>query len=188
MASALGTKNLMWRRLHWALLPALLLASACHWGWAAERADENEVKAAVIYNLLLFVRWPPQASPRASLRFCVLDDGALTTALRHYERKTVGGQTLEVHRIGTAPEELDGCAAVVVEAGSPRVLARLAVLSGTRALLVIAEGHGVVDRGAMIGIHTDGGRVVFDINHGAMKRSGLAASSKILQLARTLIE
>lgn len=171
-----------------ALLAALLLAFPGHGAWAAERGDENQVKAAVIYNLLLFVEWPARTSPAGSFRFCVLDDGALTTALRYHERKTVHGQTLEIHRVNAAPEELDTCLAVMVEAGSRGILTRLGVLARGRALLVIAEGTDAIDRGAMIGLHTDGGRVTFDIDHGAMKKSGLAPSSKILRLARTLIE
>lgn len=178
----------MWRRLRTALLAALLLALPCPSAWAAERGDENEVKAAVIYNLLLFVQWPAQVSAAGGFRFCVFDEGALTNALRRHQGKTVRGQTLEIHRVGAAPEDLATCLAIMVEAGNPRVLARLGILAHTQALLVIAEGAGAVDRGAMIGLHTDGGRVTFDINQGAMKRSGLAPSSKILRLARTLIE
>lgn len=177
----------MWRRLCFALA-ALLLAFSCRCAWPAQRADDNEVKAAVIYNLLLFVQWPARTSPPGNFRFCVLDDGALTTALRRHEKRVVHGQALEIHRTGSTPEEFDTCIAVMVEAGNPGVLTRLGVLARGRALLVIAEGTGAVDRGAMIGLHADGGRVTFDIDHGAMKRSGLAASSKILRLARTLIE
>lgn len=40
----------------------------------------------------------------------------------------------------------------------------------------------------MIGIHGDGGRIGFDINLRAMKSSGLGASSKLLRLARSLIQ
>ncbi|MDZ4251316.1 MAG: YfiR family protein [Sulfuritalea sp.] len=178
----------MWRRLCRTILPALLLALPCHAAWAAERADENEVKAAVIYNLLLFVQWPPQAAPASGFRFCVLDEGALTMALRRHAGKKVQGQTLDIQRIAATPEELDRCAAVMVEAGNAGLLARLGALARTRALLVIADGANAIDRGAMIGLHTDGGRVTFDINYGAMKKSGLAPSSKILKLARTLIE
>lgn len=174
----------MWR----CLCAAILVALSCPGAWAAERADESEVKAAVIYNLLLFVHWPPQASPPPVFRLCVFGDGTLTRALRHHERKSVGGQTLEIRHIGADPEETDSCAAVMVEGGSPGVLTRLGVLARSRPLLVIAEGSGAVDRGAMIGLHTDGGRVTFDINHGTMKKSGLTPSSKILRLARMVIE
>lgn len=178
----------MWRHLRRGTLAALLLAFAGHCAWAIERADENEIKAAVIYNLLLFVQWPESVAAPGAFRFCVQDEGALTTALRAFERKKLHGRALEIHRINRGYEELDACSAVMVEAGSPGVLTRLVVAARNRPLLVIAEGTGVVERGAMIGLHTDGGRVTFDINLGAMKRSGLAPSSKILRLARTLIE
>ena len=178
----------MWRRRYAAVLSALLLAFPGHSAWAANRADETEVKAAVIYNLLLFVHWPALTPLSGSFRFCVLEDGALTAALRHHERKAVRGQALEIRLVGAAPEELDTCVAVMVEAGNPGVLARLGVLARGRALLVIAEGSDAVDRGAMIGLYTHSGRVTFDIDRGAMKRSGLEPSSRILQLARTLTE
>ena len=55
-----------------ALLFAALLATAGRSAAAAERADANEVKAAVIYNLLLFVQWPAQPAPGGDLKLCVL--------------------------------------------------------------------------------------------------------------------
>lgn len=178
----------MWRRLSAALLAALLLAAAGHVTAAAERGDENEVKAAVIYNLLLFVQWPAQPAAGASLKLCVLEEGALTAALRQHENKAVQGHSLQILRVGAAPKDLEACAAVMVETGSPEMLARLRLMARNRALLIMAEGPSALDRGAMIGVYGDGGRIGFDINLRAMKSSGLGASSKILRLARTLIE
>lgn len=178
----------MWRRCGTAMLAALLLALSGLRAWSAESSDESEVKAAVIYNLLLFVAWPAQTAAASSFRLCVLDDGALTTALRRHAGRVVQGHALEIQRISATPEELDTCVAVMVEAGNPGVLPRLGVLARSRALLVIGEGAGAVDRGAMIGLRTDGGRIAFDIDLGAMRRGGLVPSSKILRLARTLIE
>lgn len=178
----------MRRDLRRGLLAALLPLFLWHGAGAAERIDENEVKAAIIYNLLLFVEWPESSATARGLRLCVLDDGALTTALRAHERKRVRELALEIHHLHGSYEGLDTCAAVMVEAGSPGILTRFAVAARSRPLLVIAEGTGAVERGAMIGLHTDGGRVAFDINYGAMKRSRLTPSSKILRLARTLIE
>lgn len=178
----------MWHRLHAALLAALLLATTGHATAVAEQGDENEVKAAVIYNLLLFVQWPAQSAPDGRLKLCVLEDGALTGALRRHESKAVQGQSLQILRIGTAPTDLDACAAVMVERGSPEILGRLRLVARSRTLLILAEGASAVDRGAMIGIYGDGGRIGFDINLRAMKSSGLGASSKVLRLARNLIE
>jgi hypothetical protein len=178
----------MWQHLRRGIVSALLPLVFCHGAWAADPIDEDKVKAAIIYNLLLFVEWPESPAPARSLRLCVLEDGALTLALRAHEGRRVGGVALEVHRLHGIHQELDTCAAVMVEAGGMGVLARLGVAARNRPLLVIAEGSDAAARGAMIGLHTDGGRIAFDINYGAMKRSGLVPSSKILRLARTLIE
>jgi hypothetical protein len=178
----------MWLRRREGVLATLILACACQYSWAAGRSDESDVKAAIVYNLLLFVEWPGLPAPARGLRLCVLEDGALTSALHAHAGKKVQGAALEIHRIHGINQELDTCAAVMVEAGSMGALARLAVAARNRPLLVIAEGTGVAERGAMIGLHTDGGRIAFDINYGAMKRSGLTPSSKILRLARSLIE
>lgn len=179
----------MWQHLRQATLATLLLSIVfCQSARAAEPIDENIVKAAVIYNLLQFVQWPEHTATARNLRLCVLDDGALTAALRGHDKRKVQGLALEVHRIGSSYDELDTCLAVMIESGNSAILPRLALLARARSLLVIGEGPGAAERGAMIGLHTDGGRVTFDINHNAMKRSGLLPSSKILRLARTLIE
>ena len=178
----------MWRKLRHGISAALLPVVFCQCAWAADTIDENKVKAAIIYNLLLFIEWPEATAPTRGLRLCVLEDGALTSALRAHEGRRVGGAALEVHRLHGINQELDTCAAVMAEAGSTGVLSRLAVAARNRPLLVIAEATGAAARGAMIGLHTEGGRVAFDINYGAMKGSGLVPSSKILRLARTLIE
>lgn len=179
----------MWRHLRQATLATLLLSIVYgHSARAADPVDENVVKAAVVYNLLLFVQWPEHAATARNLRLCVFDDSALTAALRGHDKRKVQGLALEVHRVGSSYEELDTCFAVMVEAGNSAILPRLALSARARPLLVIGEGPRAAERGAMIGLHTDGGRVTFDINHNAMKRSGLMPSSKILRLARTLIE
>lgn len=177
------------RRIAGALLaPLTLLLVSPSPGLAGGNAADTEVKAAVIYNLLLFIQWSKETAPVSRLRLCVVDDGELSTALHQHEKKTVQGWALEIRRISATPEELANCNAIVIEAGNPSPLARAAAFSRSRPLLVIAEGAATVERGAMIGLRIEGGRVVFDINTGALAKSGLTASSKLLRLARTLID
>lgn len=179
----------MWPDLRRLAAVILLPVVVCQGVLAADWGEEHEVKAAVIYNLLLFVQWPEQTPAATKPRLCVLEDGALSLALRRHEGKLVGGKPLELRRVRADPEDLNACSAVVIEAGSsPAVLVQIGLLARTRAMLVIAEGAGTVNRGAMIGLNTSGGKVTFDINQGDMKRSGLVPSSKILRLARMLVE
>ncbi len=177
------------RRIAGALLaPLALLLALPSPSVAAESAADTEVKAAVIYNLLLFIHWSKETAPPKRLRLCVVDGGELSTSLRQHENKTVQGWPLDIRRIAATPEELSSCNVILIEAGNPSALARAAALSRSRPLLVIAEGATAAEHGAMIGLRVEGGRVVFDINTGALAKSGLAASSKLLRLARTLID
>lgn len=173
------------------LRPAALAMGLLAGSWqatAAEGADENVVKAAVVYNLLLFMQWPEQSPSARSLRLCVIDEGALTAALRGHDKKRVQGHALEIYRLNAMQEDVDSCVAVLVETGNPTALTRFGAIARQRPLLVIAEGVGAIDRGAMIGLYAEGGRIAFDINQGAMRKSGLTPSSKILRLARTLVD
>lgn len=175
----------MLRAIAFALMAFLLRPAAV----AADvpRAGDAAVKAAVMYNLLLFVQWPESAQ-KSAFQFCLLNDSELGTALRGKERATVNGRPLQVRLVAPVPEELDNCAAVVVEAGNPGLLARLAVYARQKPLLILGEGPNAVERGAMIGVYSDGGRVTFDIHLGQMRRSQLGASAKILRLARQVSE
>lgn len=173
-----------------------VLALAASWVLcqASLAADVNrpapiDVTAAVIYNLLLFIDWPDTATDAdKSFRLCLLDGGALETALRKHEGKLVHGLALSLHRVAGTEEELLRCRAVVVEAGNPGATARFAIAAKSQALLVIGEGAGALGQGAMLGIGIEGGRVAFDIDLASLRRAGLVASSKLLRLARRIVE
>jgi hypothetical protein len=149
--------------------------------------SEAEVKAGVIYHLLLFVTWPESALAQRH-RLCVLGEGALANALTRHAGRTVQGRLLDVQPLATPLADTRGCTAVAVEAGQPGVVERLAVATREQRFLLIAEGERAIERGAMIGLAQQGGRIAFDIDHVAMKRSGLSASAKLLRLARTVRE
>lgn len=157
---------------------------------AQSSAPEAEVKAAVVFNLLAFVQWPPEAfAAGGQLTLCGFEAGAVDAALSRYEGMPVHGLPLARRRIAGGAEEFQQCQAVFVAAGNPSALRRSAAAAGRGLpLLVIGEGAGALDGGGMIGLGVIGGRVVLDVDQSALRRSHLTASSKLLRLARTLVE
>ena len=176
------------------LIKVLALAAGLILGAAAvaaevERPSSADVTAAVIYNLLLFIDWPEaDTGADGNFRLCLLEGGALESALRKHEGKKVHGAKLSLRQVAGTPDEMQQCRAAFVAAGNPGAIARLAIAAKSQSLLVIGEGAAAVGRGAMIGIGSDGGRIVFDIDLGALRRAGLVASSKLLRLARQVVE
>ncbi|WIM05271.1 MAG: YfiR family protein [Candidatus Nitricoxidivorans perseverans] len=155
----------------------------------AEVAQETEVKAAVVFNLLTFIQWPKDEQPAGrSLYLCTFEESGIERELSRHSGKPVHGRALFVRRIGGSAEELEQCQAVFVESANPSALARAAATARGRALLVVGEGAWALERGAMISVSLVSGRVAIDVDIAALRRSHLAASSKLLRLARTLVE
>lgn len=155
---------------------------------AAQRVPEDEVKAAVVANLLAFVQWPPETlAASRELRLCVTASTAVAAALGKLQSRQVHGLPLVIRTVGSDADELIHCHAVL--AGLPSAaLMRAATAVQGRPVLLIGEGAGVLERGAMIGLNLEGGRVVFDVDLAALRKARLNASSKLLRLVRHLVE
>ena len=69
--------------------------------YAANKAEETELKAAFIYNFSLFATWP-QSSP--NLRLCILGADRYTALLSRYEGRIVQGATIHVEKVPSALE------------------------------------------------------------------------------------
>lgn len=54
---------------------------------------------------------------------------------------------------------------------------------GQTPVLTVSDAPGFVQAGGMIGLKLRGGRIGFDINHGAARATGLVLSSQLLKLA-----
>lgn len=176
--------------MRWCRLPLLALAWLVVTGPAAAQssAPEAEVKAAVVFNLLAFVQWPPEALAAGQLTLCGFEGTAVESALVRHEGKPVHGLPLVLRRIAGGAEEFQQCQAVFVAAGNPSALRRAAAAGRNLPLLVIGEGAGALDGGGMVGVGVVGGRVVLDVDQSALRRARLTASSKLLRLARILVE
>ena len=155
---------------------------------AAQRMQENDVKAAVVANLLAFIQWPPDALAMSrEMRLCVTESNAVAAALHRLESRQVHGLPLVIRTIGSDTDQLRQCNAVL--AGLPGAgLMRAATAVQGLPVLLVGEGAGALEHGAMIGVSLEGGRVVFDVDLVALRNARLSASSKLLRLVRHLAE
>lgn len=155
---------------------------------AADTLSETQVKSAVVYNLLQFVSWPKAQEEPASFSLCVPEDTSMLLALRGYQGRRVNGGALFIKTIPLSSGGVATCQALLVESGDPGTLLRAANLIGSQPVLLIGEGGSAISRGAMIGIDTDAGKVAFTVDLAALRRSGLKVSSKLLGLAKQVLE
>lgn len=152
--------------------------------WAQERArSEPELKAQIVFRALLFVQWPRAVAADGPLRFCVFDESPLALALRDFDGRRVNDRVFQWRRVGT--EQAAGCLAAY--AGGMPGTAALG-RSDAHGIFWVGDELGLLERGVMLNLQVDGGRIVFDIGLAALRREGLDISAKVLRLARYVKE
>lgn len=163
----------------WALA-ALLAAPAAS---ASAAAREAEVKAAYLYKLASFVRWPSDSHPGGAFRICVTGRGDIAEVLAqlvHGER--VAGRPVAVRQLTPSrPERARDCQVLYVGRGAATSRALFAAVRGQPVLTVGDRDNGT--SGGVIDCVMRDGRVRLAIDRSAAARQHLELSSKLLDVA-----
>ena len=147
------------------------------------RANEYQVKAAILYNLAKFVEWPADAFANATqpLAICVVGldpfGALLDDALRGH---LVSGRAATVKRLDDVKAD---CHVLFVAASERRRLAAIIDQIGQASVLTVSDAEGFTDVGGIIGLSVDGERVRFDINTAGAERARLRLSARLMALA-----
>ena len=153
---------------------------------AARAQDlETEVRAVYLYNFARYVEWPAAAFPSADtpIRICVqAPDGFAAALERAVAGETINGRRLEAVRLPRSANRR-GCHLLYLSAtNGGRVAASLGPIKG-QPLLTVGEDDRFLELGGMIRFRRVENRVRFDINLGAVQRSGLHVSARLLGVA-----
>lgn len=162
----------------------LLIAVAS--AFAQDTSVENQLKAAYVFNLAKFTQWPAwtlDASGEATV--CVAGNDPFGAALAGLESRTLQQRTVRLRR-NVRAESFDGCWIVVVPRSEATRVGEILGEIADRPILTLSDVDGFVQRGGIIGLSTQGNRVVFDVNIDAANRAKLKLSSQMLKLARNV--
>ncbi len=168
----------MRRWLLWALSLPWLLAFA-----PAARADdlpEYRLKAAFVYNFIVFTEWPAEVG--STLNLCIVGNDPFGKEIDGLQGKPAAGRTIALHRKG-AGEPLRDCQAVFVAPSAIDRLPRL--LEGLKGhpVLTVADSTGAMQQGVALNMVVAQSKVAFEVNLQAARGAGLNLSSKLLRLA-----
>lgn len=164
-------------------------------GWAGNSfADhaavpEASLKAAMLINILSFAKWPDQETRYAgSITVCVVGNDATDHALQSREGETIQGKRLAFARLPAKPADLRNCQAIFINGSNPDLVFRVSSLLDGSSVLLLGEGRASVENGAMVSLIPSAGRMVLEVNLAATRASGLTISSKLLRLARRVVD
>ncbi|HJV60541.1 MAG TPA: YfiR family protein [Albitalea sp.] len=170
------------------------LAVLVHWlalslvPCAAHAVDEGELKAAIVYNILLFVEWPHEALPEAGgpLSLCVTPASSIAAPLKALNHRPLRGFRLEVRELKA--DDASACHAVFVDAADRARLAASLKMQRARGALVLSDDADAPADSTAIVLQPVGARIAFDVNLQPVRQARLQLSSKLLRLARVVRE
>lgn len=156
----------------------------------AQTMSEYQVKAAYLYNFAKFVEWPGGAfsSPTAPLQFCVLNDRAFGSELNQLVKgKTIAGRPVNVVSVQNA-EESRRCHILFINSSHAGQVRHVLEVLRETSVLTVGEMQGFVEAGGIINFVLQDDRVQFQVNHKAAIHAGLQISSRLLSVAKSVIE
>jgi hypothetical protein len=177
------------RRLRVSLVFSLLLVHSIIPRIAAGQKDsagEYELKAAMLYNLTLFVEWPASAypDPQAPILLCILGRDPFGSSLTStVSQKTAKGRSVLIRHLQN-DNEIRGCHVLYISSSERKTAAQIFSTLNGSSVLTVGEMTQFAAHGGMIQFSLEDQRVRFDINLDAASRAGLKISSKLLVLAQ----
>lgn len=145
---------------------------------------EYQAKASFVYNFILFTDWPDDVfSDNGNFNLCVLSPDPFGRILDALAGERATGHPIAIKRLGSAETATEArCHLVFVSAAHRPSTELLKNVSG-HGVLTVGEASGFADRGGVINLVEDRGRLRFEVNRRAAERAGLRLSSRLLNLA-----
>lgn len=172
----------------WRVWLGLLVLGLC--GSAGRAPSEYEIKAAFLYNFAKFVEWPAPSFKGDTAPFVlgiVGEDpfGNVLSAVVEHEQ--VKGRPVEIRRYHEG-EDFTGCHLLFISRSEAARLRQLLPLAEKNCILTVGEDPEFLSQGGMINFAVVEKSVRFDINKKAMTQARLKISSKLLAVARAVLD
>lgn len=169
-----------WHALVLAGLGALLLLEPQS---AAAATSEAQVKAAYIYKLASFVRWPDGAGTAGEFRLCVSGRRDVAAVLQELVRgQRIDDQPVSVLRLdGDGGEQAKSCRVLFVGHGGQDSTNLLSATETSPVLTICDRSNGT--RGCVIEFVMRDGKVRFALDRARADRRRLELSAKLVDVA-----
>jgi hypothetical protein len=161
----------------------VLLALLAMPGWAA--VPEYDVKAALIYRISKFVKWPEGAfaGTAGTLHLCIIGHDDFGASLDRLAGRRVQGQAISIERLASVEQYASNCQLAFISRSERGRLPYVLGVLGRNAVLTISDIDNFAAAGGMIGFTTTESKLAFQINPGASRNAGLQIGAQLLQLA-----
>ena len=151
----------------------------------AQTADEREVKVAFVYNFVLFADWPAEVG--STLRLCLYGVDRFGQTLDVLQGRLANARVIELQRRQKGQSIKDCQVVFMVDPLTTDGLRTLEELRGLP-VLTVADSAGAAHLGVALNMVEASGRMGFEVNLHALRATRIKISSKLLHLAREVIQ
>jgi hypothetical protein len=155
----------------------------------ARAVEEADLKAAIVFNILLFVDWPAEMLPEPGgvLAVCVGPNSGLNAALKALDNRPLRGLRVEVHDLPQS-DHMRPCHAVFIDAADRRRMAGSLKAQRAAGAMVLSDDPDAPRDATAVVLERVGNKIAFDVNLQPLRQARLQLSSKLLRLARVVRE
>lgn len=156
---------------------------------AEDSSQEYKLKAGFLFNLARLTEWPDSvfSDPDVPFNICFVGEDVFGKAALN----TIANKKVRTHPVQLQQEisleQAETCQILFIPAAEekdlPKILERLVELP----ILTVADMEEFAQRGGMVNLLKQKGRIALEINLQASKKAGLKISARVLKLA-TIIE
>lgn len=171
-----------------ALTPVLVLVSLPLSGQSAN-ATEYRLKARYLSSFPSFVEWPSEGWPsgKAPFLICVFGEFPFGTSLAEVTRgSTVREKRVEIKWIRKTGD-LGACQILFVSQSEQKRYSQVLDAVRGKTVLTVGETQEFLDAGGVLSFYSRGEGIQFDVNLGEANKAHLKISSRMLALARRVM-
>jgi hypothetical protein len=157
---------------------------------SGQAATEHDVKAAFLYKFASYVEWPDgvfsdEGSP---VVFGIMDAREIESRLQQLVRgRQVQGRAVQVRRL-RAGDEVSGVHILFIGRDTAAEVDAILLDASARSVLTVTETEPRRFAGSIINFEIVDGKVRFDVSMKPAEQGGLRISSRLLQVASSVIE
>ena len=168
----------------------------------SETSREYQIKAAFLFNFFKFVDWPEEKTVDSNEPFTigVIGTDPFGKSLEPIKEKEVKGRKVVIKQIKNLKkkessknnkdviEALRKCHLLFICSSEKENLLTIIEALKDASVLTVGETAGFLESGGIINFLMEDKKVCFEINNFAAKQASLKIRSKLLRLARRVIE
>jgi hypothetical protein len=146
------------------------------------QALEYDLKAALLFKIGKFIRWPDGIFAGGNLQLCIVGRDDFGNSADGLAGKRLQGQAMTIVRM-KPKESMSGCHIVFISRSEQEHVGAILSALARQPALTVSDIEGFAAQGGVVGFATRDKKINFEINAAAGKRAGLEISAQLLQLA-----